>query len=125
METYIVLSYNQQLEEVNIFNNNIDKIQYLYINNKFDIFEINNNNINNNINNKYYNKNNFIKKYNVYIKNKDNNFKNECPICYCNIHPLNHIKLLCNHLLCKICYEKWNNECSKNNIKMSCPLCRK
>ena len=101
--------------------------------------EKNNNNI------KYHKKNNFIKKYNVYIKK--NNYSNdvfsfennssenvslfshkcskECPVCYNNIYPLNHTILDCKHFLCKYCYEKWNEKCCENNSKISCPLCRK
>ena len=106
---------DSQFEE---FNNNINKIQNIY--NKFDNFEINNN-----ITTKYYIKQNFIKKYNIYIK-KNNDFDNvyECPICYDNICLLNHIKLDCKHFLCKNCYEKWNKKCYENNIKVFCPLCR-
>ena len=159
MESYIVFSYNNynNFEE---FNNNINKIEDFYITNRdinrsFNVIssicsEMNmeeNSEINSNI--KYNNKNNFIKKYNVYIKK--NNYSNnvfslncsseniflseelcsdklilkECPVCYNNIFPLNNKILECKHFLCKFCYEKWNEKCCENNIKISCPLCRK
>jgi len=117
-------------------NNNINKIKYIY--DKFDNFEINNNI-------KYFDKKNFIKKYNVFIKIDNKHFskeilsenlcvdkdlfskenKYECPVCYENILSLNSIQLNCKHNLCKYCYEKWNEKCCENNNKMSCPLCRK
>jgi hypothetical protein len=163
MDSYIFFSfinnYNNKFED---FNNNINKIQDFYINNTDTYTDINrsfnvisslysnecvnsslcsgtNAEINSNI------KNNFIKKYNVYIKK--NNYSNnvfllensslsehkcsnklivkECPVCYNNIYPLNHTILDCKHFLCKYCYEKWNEKCCENNCKISCPLCRK
>ena len=134
MDSYIVFSFtNNKFEE---FNDNINKVQEFYINNtdmnkSFNIFPeeiyMNENKYDNyEINNIKYNKNNFIKKYNVYIKK--NNYSNnisECPICYNNIYLLNNKILDCKHFLCKYCYEKWNDKCIENNIKISCPLCRK
>ena len=170
MDSYIFFSfnhnYNNKFED---FNNNINKIQDFYINNtdinrSFNVKSLlysysNGNNwsecvnsslcsetnveINSDI--KYHNKNDFIKKYNVYIKK--NNYSNnvfllensslsehlcsnklivkECPVCYNNIYPLNHTILDCKHFLCNYCYEKWNEKCCENNCKISCPLCRK
>ena len=127
MESYIFFSFNNN--NFDEFNNNINNIQDFYLNNtdlnrSFNIdssifSEINENLLCNN-------KNNFIKKYNVYIK-KNNNYNNlyEYPVCYNNTSPLNHKILDCKHFLCNYCYEKWNEKCCKNNIKISCPLCRK
>lgn len=137
MDSYIFFSfnnnYNNKFED---FNNNINKIQDFYINdtnidtnidtNMNRNFIINSLQSSNENNKKYYGKNKFfIKKYNVYIKknNSDNNIS-ECPVCYNNIYLLNHKILDCKHFLCKYCYEKWNEKCCENNIKISCPLCR-
>jgi hypothetical protein len=126
--TYSEFYNNNYDSKFDIFNDNINKIQEFYINdtNMNRNFSVNSLQFSNENNKKYYGKNKFfIKKYNVYIKknNNDNNIS-ECPVCYNNIYPLNHKILDCKHFLCKYCYEKWNEKCCENNIKISCPLCR-
>lgn len=137
MELYYKLSYNSEVDKFDIFNNNINKINYFINNNsKNKIERIKE--LEFNEESRFYNfyehldkelfstknTNKFIIKHNVYIKKKDS-IVNECPVCYNNINPINHIKLICDHILCKICYTKWNNECNKNNMNIICPLCRK
>ena len=142
MESYISFSFTDKYSELynnnydtqfDNFNDSINKIQDFYINdtnidtNINRIFVVNSLDCSNKNNKKYYNKDKFfIKKYNVYIK-KNNSYTNvsECPVCYNNIYLLNHKILDCKHFLCNFCYQKWNEKCCENNIKISCPLCRK
>jgi hypothetical protein len=105
----------------NDLENDFDKINNIKNNVIFNEYEYNNIN---NIIKKKYNKKTVIKA-NIYIKKKlENNIYYECPICYNNITSYFKKELLCNHILCKNCYNDWNKVCNFNNKNISCPLCR-
>jgi hypothetical protein len=103
------------------------------IENDYKKIELINDNIFSSYNNYTFilNNNNFIKnkkiiKAKIYIKKKNIEEKYlECPICYDSVNIINISKLICNHEICRFCNEKWNKSCVYNNLKFSCPICRK
>ena len=112
MELYYNISYtNLEYDNLDYIYEKINSVSNTILDNSYTSFIQNNNNIK-------YNRNNFIKKANFYIKKDVHSklYNNNCLICLDCISINNCNKFICNHLLCKNCYLKWNSYC---------PLCRK
>lgn len=151
METYItipILNVNNKINNIYNINNKLNILNEYFCNKLYNNFSFNfDNDIEeleiesdykkrNNLKNK-----NYIKKATFYMKISDKNniflcenteseIKSQrqimkCPICYDLIlDNINYLKLQCNHLFCRECYNTWNKKCLSNNICTSCPMCR-
>lgn len=49
----------------------------------------------------------------------------KCPVCI-NMHPVSRAVagFSCTHIMCSICHEAWERQCSRENRASTCPTCR-